>query len=191
MQKIVTTTRLRKKSNTLRLLPAQWHKACMACMVSAFMLVSGCSNIECPLDNIVVMTCGLYSAESHEPLKLQATLDIKPAGKDTILLNRASDIKDFLLPLRQAAPADTFLLHFSDNAGRIGTDTLFVEHVNMPHYESIECPATVFHTLTRVRWNRQTSSQFPLTIDSVALVRTAVNYDDIENIRIYLRTVAP
>lgn len=191
MQKIVTTTRLRKKSDIVRWLLLTWQKASLAVMASAFMMMSGCSNIECPLDNIVVMTCGLYSAETREPLKLQATLDVKPAGRDTVLLNQASDIKDFLLPLRQAAPADTFLLHFSDDAGRLGIDTLFVEHINTPHYESLECPATVFHTLTQVRWHRQSSSQIPLFVDSVALVRTAVNYDDIENIRIYLRTVAP
>ena len=155
------------------------------------MLVSGCSNIECPLDNIVVMTCGLYTTDTHEHLKLQETLDVLPMGKDTVLLNCASNITDFMLPLRQAADADTFLLRFTGRTGQVSTDTLIVSHTNTPHYESIECPATVFHTLTDVKWKHQEGTDFPLSIDSVALVRTVVNYDDVENLRIYLRTVAP
>ena len=160
-------------------------------VVSLLIFVSGCSNIECPLDNIVVMTCGLYSADTHEHLKLQETLDVLPLGKDTVLLNCASNITDFMLPLRQAADADTFLLRFTGRTGQVSTDTLIVFHTNTPHYESIECPATVFHTLTDVKWKHQEGTDFPLSIDSVALVRTVVNYDDVENLRIYLRTVAP
>lgn len=187
MLKIVTIIKLKKKSNPLfRFAPKLW-----ACAVSMLMLVSGCSNIECPLDNIVVMTCGLYTTDTHEHLKLQETLDVLPMGKDTVLLNCASDITDFMLPLRQAADADTFLLRFTGRTGQVSTDTLIVSHTNTPHYESIECPATVFHTLTDVKWKHQEGTDFPLSIDSVALVRTVVNYDDVENLRIYLRTVAP
>lgn len=187
MLKIVTTTKLRKKFKAVSRFVAKlgvW-------MVAPAMLMPGCSNIECPLDNVVVMTCGLYSAETQESLKLQATLDVMPAGKDTILLNRASDINLFMLPLRQAVEADTFLLRFTDEVGQVGTDTLFVKHTNTPHYESIECPATVFHTLTGVSWKRGETNPLAIAIDSVAVVRTAVNYDDIENLRIYLRPVAP
>lgn len=187
MLKIVTIIKLKKKSNPLsRFAPKLW-----ACAVSMLMLVSGCSNIECPLDNIVVMTCGLYTTDTHEHLKLQETLDVLPMGKDTVLLNCASNITDFMLPLRQAADADTFLLRFTGRTGQVSTDTLIVSHTNTPHYESIECPATVFHTLTDVKWKHQEGTDFPLSIDSVALVRTVVNYDDVENLRIYLRTVAP
>ena len=137
------------------------------------------------------MTCGLYTTDTHEHLKLQETLDVLPMGKDTVLLNCASNITDFMLPLRQAADADTFLLRFTGRTGQVSTDTLIVSHTNTPHYESIECPATVFHTLTDVKWKHQEGTDFPLSIDSVALVRTVVNYDDVENLRIYLRTVAP
>lgn len=187
MLKIVTIIKLKKKSNPLfRFAPKLW-----TCAVSMLMLVSGCSNIECPLDNIVVMTCGLYTTDTHEHLKLQETLDVLPMGKDTVLLNCASNITDFMLPLRQAADADTFLLRFTGRTGQVSTDTLIVSHTNTPHYESIECPATVFHTLTDVKWKHQEGTDFPLSIDSVALVRTVVNYDDVENLRIYLRTVAP
>lgn len=187
MPKIETITKLKKRFNPAGGLPRKLG----AWMAALLMLMPGCSNIECPLDNVVVMTCGLYSAETHESLKLQATLDVMPAGKDTVLLNRASDINLFMLPLRQAAEADTFLLRFTGETGQVSTDTLFVMHTNTPHYESIECPATVFHSLTQVNWQRGETTDLPLTIDSVAVVRTAVNYDDIENLRIYLRTVAP
>ena len=62
-----------------------------------------------------------------------------------------------------------------------------MQHTPQPHFESLDCPAAVYHTLHAVRYTSHPLSQLPLTVDSVALVRSIVNYDDIENLRIYLR----
>lgn len=163
-------------------------KAALLCIAS--LAASACTNVDCPLDNIVEMTCGLYSAEDKASLKISDTLTVRAGGtKDTILLNRAQNISSFALPLRHQAEEDTLLLRFSNAAGLAATDTLFVGHTNMPHFESVDCPSAMFHTLNCVRWTSHTLSQMPLTIDSVSITRNAVNYENIENLRIYLRSV--
>ncbi|MDD6555524.1 MAG: DUF6452 family protein, partial [Bacteroidales bacterium] len=57
-----------------------------------------------------------------------------------------------------------------------------------PHFESVDCPASVFHNITEAATKANPKNQLRWTIDRVKLVRTTVNYDDIENLRIYLRT---
>ena len=149
-----------------------------------------CSEIDCPLDNIVVLTCNIYQAEDATSLTLADTLTITAAGTDSILLNRATDINTFQLPMRQGASTDTLILHFSNSRGQSAADSLFVSHTNQPHFESVDCPPSVFHNITSVSWTDHALSQFPLTIDSVAVTRSLVNYDDVENLKIYLRSTA-
>ncbi|MBR4297881.1 MAG: hypothetical protein IKT82_06810 [Bacteroidaceae bacterium] len=145
-----------------------------------------CTEVECPLDSVVVMTCGLYDAESHDKLSSPQTLSITPAGKDTLLLNAAQDIQSFVLPLKMGATCDTMLLHFSDTWEYTVTDTIYIHHENLPHFESVECPSTIFHKINNVTWGNEKNSQLNTTIDSVVIVRPLVDYNDVENIQIYL-----
>lgn len=156
--------------------------------VGAVAAFTACTNIECPLDNIVEMACGVYSAEDLGRMKLDATLTVSTGGrKDTVLLNQATDIDVFLLPLKQGEKVDTFLLNFSKEE-LSATDTLIVTHDNSPHFESLDCPSSVFHHVQNVRWTSHALRLMPLTIDSVAVVRRLVDYENIENIRLYLRS---
>ena len=159
---------------------------------AAVLAVTACSNIDCPLDNVVALNCGLYSAEEKTSLTLRDTLTVygRGFGRDTVLLNRALGISSFLLPVRQGFREDTLLLRLSNLEGQEATDTIFLKHTNEPHFESLDCPPAVFHTLQGVRWTSHALSLMPLTVDSVAVVRTTVNYDDIENLKIYLRATS-
>lgn len=149
---------------------------------------SSCSEIECPLDNVVMAQFNLYDAESGSSLLLVDTLYVQPAGRDTLLLNRGQGISNFLVPLRQAAECDTLLLHWRNTALERATDTLFVQHKGELHFESPDCPMTVFHTLRDVRFARAAGSSDNLPrIDSVKIVRTSVEYEDYENLKIFLR----
>ena len=149
---------------------------------------ASCSEVECPLDSVVVMTCGLYDADTKAELPLQQTLTIKPVGKDTVLLNVARNIRDFILPLKMGETADTMLFYFTDEWDNSSTDTLVVNHENLPHFESVECPATIFHKLTSLAWMADKKGACNVAIDSVAIVRNLVDYNDVENIQIYLRS---
>ena len=77
-------------------------------------LLSGgaCSNIDCPLDNIVGMTVNLYSAENRTSLTLTDTLTVRSAGADTLLLNRGYALSTFIIPLRYETGTDTLLFRF-------------------------------------------------------------------------------
>ncbi len=157
--------------------------------VAGLAALTGCSNIDCPLDNLVEMSCGLYDADTHASYKLTDSLTVISHGvQSVVLLNRAQNVSTFLLPLRQAAPCDTLLLRFANGKGQSATDTLYVEHDNTPHFESIDCPMSVFHQLKSVRWTSHPLSQMPLTVDSVAIVRKTVNYENVENLKLYLRS---
>lgn len=155
-----------------------------------FMLnLCSCSEVECPLDSVVVMTCGLYDADTKEKLNLEQNLTVKPIGKDTVFLNAAIDMSDFVLPLKYAETTDSMLFRFSDRWGQTATDTLVVRHDNIQHFESVECPTVVFHQLISVDLGNENgvAASF-VTIDSVAIVRKLVDYADVENIQIYLRS---
>ncbi len=153
-------------------------------------ILCACSNIDCPLDNVVSMQCNLYSSETNSAYTLADELTVTPAGRDTILLNKATNITSFLLPLKEGGEQDTLLLHLTNTDGQVATDTLFVTHTPQPHFESLDCPSSVFHTIIKVRATSHALSVLPLTIDSVSLVRPLVNYEDNENIRIFLRSTS-
>ncbi len=157
-------------------------------LLNAVCLLSlpSCTEVECPLDSVVVMTCGLYDADSHEKLSLSQTLSITPAGRDTIMLNAARDIQSFVLPLKMGATCDTMVFHFSDASQRTAFDTIYIHHENLPHFESVECPSTIYHKLKNVTWGNDKDSELATTIDSVVIVRPLVDYNDVENIQIYL-----
>ena len=152
-------------------------------------VLGACTNIDCPLDNVVVMTSGLYDAEDGNPMNLKYTdLSILSADGSHVLLNKAQDISSFVLPMRHGVETDTLLFCFSNTDDQEAVDTLFLSYTDQPHFESVDCPAALFHTLTHVRWTSHPLAELPLTFDSVAIVRSNVNYDDVENIKIYLRS---
>jgi len=173
-----TTTKLKKKFRLLL------YAALLGVGLCA------CSNIDCPLDNIVVMTCNLYSTEDDTTYTMTDTLTITAAGTDSVLLNRAQGITSFALPVSYNRAADTLLLHFSDANGRRAVDSLIYTHSNFSHFENLDCPASIFHNIGQVRWTSHALGVFPLTIDSVAIIRGLIDYDDVENLRIYLRSTA-
>ncbi len=156
----------------------------------AALLLSACTNIDCPLDNVVRLQCNLYATGTGQTYSLTDTLTVAPAGRDTVLLNRAIGVSSFLLPLKEGGTRDTLLLRLYDAAEHEAADTLFLSHRPYVHFESVDCPASVFHELESVAFSPQSGRVFPLTIDSVSLVRSAVNYEDIENVRIFLHSSA-
>lgn len=164
------------------------RKSAAAVLVAGFF--AACSSIDCPLDNIVGMTVTLYSSESRTSLTLADTLTVRVAGSDTVLLNRGFALNSFMLPLRYATGTDTLLFRFSNASGQYATDTIFLRQEARPHFENIDCPAAIFHQLREVRWTSHALREMPLTVDSVAFKQTLVNYDDNENLRVYLRSTA-
>lgn len=182
------TIRLNSKSRPHR--PHRFPTIVTSLCLLLCLALTGCTEVDCPLDNIVEMGVKIYDADTSQPLTLADTLTVRLAGRDTILLNRAQGINDFYLPLRYTSAEDTFLLRFSNANGQAATDTLWVTHSASPHFESIDCPAAVFHSISSVRHTFHVLRLMPLTIDSVVITNPTVNYDNVENLSLYLRTTA-
>ncbi|MCF0236550.1 MAG: hypothetical protein HUK09_07665 [Bacteroidaceae bacterium] len=150
--------------------------------------VASCTNIECPLDNQVLMTVGFYDKATHQPVKLSDTLTIYGLknGAENIAFNRGIDINTLLVPLNSASQRDTFLLRFVGSS-LAQVDTLYIQHTPRPHFEAIDCPASTFHQLIALSHSRRGATTFTQTIDSVAISTPSVQYEDIEHIKIFLR----
>ena len=141
--------------------------------------VTQCSEVDCPLNNVVAVQYGLYHTDGTA-VTLIDTLTIRAVGTDSVLLNKGQGISSFLLPVHYTADKDSLLLRFSDEEGDVLTDTICLCHTNEAHFESMDCPLCYFHTLTSVTTTAH-------AIERVELVSPQVNYDTQENIRIYLR----
>ena len=165
-------------------------KQLLVVLLTSFLGLSSCTEVECPLDTVVVMTCGLYDASSHSQLTLYDTLTVNAVGATVPLLNRAVGKQSFGLSVSYQNDVDTLLFCFSNAVGDAATDTIFLAHTNAPHFESVDCPTSMFHQLTRVAWTRREPTGQLRAIDSVAIVRSTVDYEDIENIRVFLRAAA-
>lgn len=92
-------------------------------------------------------------------------------GRDTVLINRDVDVKAFSLPISYAHPVDTFFFEMRDTAtNSVFIDTLTVSKDNKMHFESVDCSASYFHTLTAASCTKH-------RIDSVKIINSEVNYD--------------
>lgn len=157
------------------------YKPLATLLVLAAMFGLGrCSEVDCPLNNVVAVQYGLYYADGTS-VTLQDELTVTAVGTDSILLNRAQGISSFLLPVHSTADKDSIILRFADEEGDEMRDTICVSHTNEAHFEAMDCPLCYFHTLTAITTTHH-------AVEGVELVNPQVNYDTQENIRIYLRS---
>lgn len=138
--------------------------------------LAACDSIDCTLYNTVSLACSFYS--EGQAVKLTDTLTVSALGTDSILVNSLIGASKLELPLSYSQDADTLVLRIYGKEYDL-SDTLWVEKTNTPHFESPDCPTTMFHQIKSVRH----TSTF---IDSVTITRNLVDYDQTENIRIHL-----
>lgn len=136
------------------------------------LITSSCSSIDCPVQNVVTLQCDVVDA-TGEVLELGTdTLWVftrRSDGTDTLLLNRFSG-SSFSLPISYSHPEDTLLLLVNSKGDFLTLDTLFLKKDDIPHFESVDCPAHFFHRITGVRTSHY-------RIDSVTIANPNVNYD--------------
>ena len=134
--------------------------AVVACLA---LFVTACSSISCPVQNKVAT---VYEVNGT----LNDTLTIttrKKDGRDTILLNSSTNVTSFQLPLSFQKPVDVFLVRTTKLPA---LDTVWVEKDDTPHFESVDCGVTYFHTLLSVRHTG-------MGIDSIVILKNNVDYD--------------
>lgn len=152
----------------------------IATLLAAICLITGCEGgYECSLNNIAYNRICFYTADGSgngEQYALPEILTVKMMinGRDSIVVNHIQGAKEVSLPVSYAKECDTVIFSYE---GRT-TDTLYVQHTNIPIYQSMECGVIMHHTLTGLI---NTES----LIDSTAITDANVNFENNENIKVY------
>lgn len=150
--------------------------------LAVLLLSAACSSIDCPVENVVSTTYGLYTADG-DPDTLTDTLTVYTTmanGEDSIVLNMDYDIASFTLPISYTNDGDTFIfVRYSDIV--VAYDSVVIAKENTPHFESVDCQVSYFHNLTGVKWTNG-------GIDSIVIVNPFVSYDSsVEHFHIYFK----
>lgn len=106
-----------------------------------------------------------------EPLDIRLVVN----GSDSLVINNMTSDTELALPMCYTQECDTLLLEF----GTITTDTLFVEHTNIPYFISMDCGTGMYHNITGLRHTKN-------FIDSAAIIHPFINFDANENIKLYI-----
>lgn len=150
--------------------------------IGMLLMLVACEGINCTLNNVVLLHVGFYDSSTGQPVALTDTLTVTAEGTDSVLLNRKVGAQGLTLPMSYWREADSLLLTISGPDYQ-WTEVVYLHKENTPHYESPDCPATMFHLLKQAEWNVVRSA-----IDSVVIVKPTVNYQTDENVRIYFST---
>ena len=149
-------------------------------LLTAMMLLPwACDSIDCTLYNTVTCQCSFYGSDGSA-VSITDPLTVTTCGVDSILINKMSSVSKLDLPLSYWQDADTIVLTVEGEDYAI-QDTMWIEKTNTPHFESPDCPTNMFHNLKEIRVTHN-------FIDSVNILQPLVNYDQTENLQIYLRT---
>ena len=134
-----------------------------------FTLLSACSSIDCPLNNRIYTTYKLAGSLTT----LQDTFSVyttRNNGKDSLLINLDVNIDSFSLPIRYRGTEDIFYFQIGSPSKSFTFDTVRVQKLDHPHFESVDCNPSFFHTITGV-------SHTPYRIDSIVINNAHVTYD--------------
>lgn len=143
----------------------------------------GCSSIDCSL-NSLVHTQYAFRTPGGEPDTLRDTLTVttRTIHGDSIILNMATDIAEFSLPVSYTLDSDTLLFKFRLKDGRAFDDKVILKKTNISHFESVDCPPTFFHDIEDLQHEGQ-------AIDSLRVNDKHIdNGTEKKNILIYLRS---
>lgn len=143
------------------------------------MLFAACESYDCTLYNYVGMYGKFY--KDGATVSIKDTLTITSGKAGLVLLNRSVGTSKLNLPLSYWQDEDTLVLKV-EGRDSLGTyylfrDTVWVSKSNTVHYESPDCPTTLFHTIQEVRSTH-------VFIDSITIIRSSVNYETTDNLQI-------
>lgn len=137
---------------------------------ASIMVMAGCTSLDCPLNNTVYSKYKLQG----DITRLTDTLTIstpRRTGIDSVIVNRNVNIDSILLPMSYSQPADTFFFETRDTLKRAYLDTVIVRKEDYPHFESVDCSPSFFHTITGIETTHH-------RIDSISINCKEVTYDE-------------
>ena len=159
---------------------------CGLSMVFSLLLtiLTSCDGIDCTINNVVTLNVGFYNSKDGQGIAITDTLTITAEGTDSILYNKGVMLSHVSLPMSYWQEADTLHFKFYNVTSELTNDVvLYVKKTNRQHFESPDCPTTMFHEVQSVTFKED--AQY---IDSIVVSNSFVNYDAQENIKIYFHT---
>ena len=146
-------------------------------------VIGGCSSIDCSINSLVRSHYAFRKSTGvADTLRDTLTITTRTIHGDTILLNRATDISEFSLPVSYALDGDTLTFSFTTREGRQYDDVVVIKKSNISHFESVDCPPTFFHDIDSI-------SHQGTVIDSLRVNDKHIDNDtEKKNIYIYLKS---
>lgn len=174
----------------------------LACFLMAAIAFAACSSLDCPMNNMIYATYALYKSDGS-PDTLRDSLTVitfqRDLKQDPVAVNSDANFSSIRLPISYEGKEDVFYflrkgtvttidsLYAGTDSVRVMKntetyvllDTVTVSKTDRPHFESVECNPSFFHTLTGVQCTHY-------GIDSVVINHPDVNYDSTkEHLHIY------
>lgn len=145
-------------------------------IILATLALAACETNDCTLYNLVAMYSTFY--RDGNAVALNDTLTVTACGAQSVLLNKAVGASRLTLPVSFWQAEDTLVLTLKGSDYML-RDTVWIEKANQVHYESPDCPTTLFHEIKAVR----STHEF---INAINIIRPAVNYETTDNLQILL-----
>ncbi len=138
-------------------------------IVAMVALMISCSTIDCPLNNTTYTKYKLMGniKTLNDTLTISTT---KQEGTDSVLINKDVKVDSFILPMSYHQPEDVFYFEVKNQYQRVYKDTVTVKKEDQPHFESVDCSPTYFHTIMEIKTTHN-------LIDSIVINNKEVNYD--------------
>ena len=159
------------------------------------MAVAPCTPIACPVNNSVRTYYALMKADGKPDTLKNDTMWVwtqRINGTDTVISRQiqgnleinclfGSSASTFDLPISYTQPEDVLYMLIRSSTGKRYYDTIRIKKENMPHFESVDCQASYFHTITAVSTTHD-------VIDSIVINNPHVNYDqNTTHFKLYLK----
>lgn len=154
-------------------------------IATAALLLAGCNTSGCLDNQSSIPLAGFYSSATKQQISI-STLEITGVGvpNDSILVKAGTVMNSVYLPMRSTQNTTAWCFHYTQDG--ISTpefnDTIEFYYTSEPFFASEECGA-----MYRYRINRCKSTTHLL--DSVVVADSLITNVNIEQIRIYVRTV--
>lgn len=145
-------------------------KKALLTMLSA--CLAACTSIDCPVQHTVMAHYAVMTSDMTVADTLRDTLNVYTKRmnlKDTLLLNEACGLTVFSLNVSYSNPEDTLFFKFN-NGPFMAVDTVWMKKENTPHFESVDCNASFFHTVTDIRTTHN-------AIDNITINNPTIDYD--------------
>ena len=156
------------------------YKKFLFTALATILLLTGCEeSYDCGIENVAYNKVGFYcvddyNVESGYNYPDALTVSLMVNGNDSIVVNHITQADNLKLPMSYTNDCDTVIFHYEGGY----TDTLFVEHDNIPFYISMECGTVMYHKVTGLRCTNS-------FIDSAVIANENVKFDYNENIKVY------